>query len=83
MVWLDLQFEHLPAHLGAFPTDDPVAVLCDPSDENFLPAARAPHEMVGDQVNATFVSLVVHYVDIVVLIYKDVNKKVRSQRLRS
>ena len=79
MVWLNGQLKNRPPFLSAFLLNECLAILDDSSTEYGFAALRTPDEMVDNEVDTVFVSLVFHVV-IIAFINHYINIKWRCPR---
>ena len=60
MIGLNGKFQNLPPSFSALLLDKSAALGGDVATQDGFTSLRAPDEMVDDEVNAVFVSLIVH-----------------------
>jgi hypothetical protein len=60
MIGLNCKLQNIPAMLGAFIADEVFTVLSNSSREHGFASPWAPDEVIYDQVDTVFVSLIFH-----------------------
>ncbi len=60
MIGLDRKFQHIPSAFRAFVPDETFTIHGNLSRKHGLASPRAPNEVVHDEMDTVFVSLVLH-----------------------